>query len=248
MLFWVSSKSITLAICSEIPMVEPINHTMIRNSKKSRTPLPYHTPANLATAFLAPWELDILAKSPIFVIFSIPLATSFALCYHSSRVASSSLDIRTQILLEEVAKLLSKGLSLEHVAIQADMDEETVARLVSHDAFDGIFASIAPQAHKRWREARQEDLSQRRVKVMAQEDAPEHYKMLRRLVRESAASLSPDSKARILTDLIKMSGALKDESERRVVELSPGQLDWLLEGDKETEEALARLGPSPNRR
>jgi len=67
-------------------------------------------------------------------------------------------------------------------------------------------------------------------------------------VRESAASLSPDSKARILTDLIKMSGALKDESERRVVELSPGQLDWLLEGDKETEEALARLGPSPNRR
>src|SRR3972149_2918697 len=62
MLFWVSSKSIILAICSEIPMVETINHTMIRNSKKSRTPLPYHTPANLATAFLDFFVLSRLVK------------------------------------------------------------------------------------------------------------------------------------------------------------------------------------------
>jgi len=162
-------------------------------------------------------------------------------------VVSSSLDVRTQVLLEEVAKWLAKGLSPEHVAQKAGMDETEVSLLVSHDAFDGIFKSIAPQAHKRWREARHEDLVQRRVKVMAQEDAPEHYKMLRSMARDSGNNLSADARSRILTDLIKMSGALKDEEAIQQVQLSPGQLDWLLVGDKETEEALARLGPSPNR-
>ena len=71
--------------------------------------------------------------------------------------------------------------------------------------------------------------------------------MLRSMARDSGNNLSAEARSRILTDLIKMSGALKDEEAIQQVQLSPGQLDWLLVGDKETEEALARLGPSPNR-
>ena len=135
------------------------------------------------------------------------------------------------------------------MAIDAAMDEATVSNLIANEAFDAVFKAIDSKAHAKWLDRKQEEVSQRRVKSMAQEDAPEHYRMLRRLVRERASQMTPSDNARILTDLIKMSGALKEDSAREVVELSPGQLDWLLEGDRETEEALAKLdGQGSDRR
>jgi len=162
--------------------------------------------------------------------------------------STPTIDTRTQVLLEEIAKLLAQGLALEHVAIQADMDEATVSRLIAHDAFPAVFKSLAPGAYERWHEAKEADIAQRRVKAMAQEDAPEHYRMLRAIVREEGHKFHAVERARVLESLIKMSGVIKEDSTVEVVELSPGQLDNIGQTDREVEEFLAEYEGNANRR
>ena len=130
---------------------------------------------------------------------------------------------------------------MEHVAIKADMDQASVRALMADDAFDEIFEQVDPKAFAHWKENKKAEQSERRVKVMAAEDAPTHYKMLRDFVRRNGSKMNPSDYVRSLERLILMSGVLKDTASVEVVELSPGQLENMDATEKEVDEFLAKL-------
>jgi len=145
-------------------------------------------------------------------------------------------SLETQVYLEEIARLTSNGLNPQQIAIKADLDEATVRRLMALPEFEAIFSHFDPSAYKTWRETRDSESLRQAVISQAREDAPEHYRMLRELVRTST-QLRDAERAVIIEKLIKFSGDIGEGAEHETVSLSQAQLANIHETLNETARA-----------
>src|SRR3990172_10131839 len=130
------------------------------------------------------------------------------------------------VFIEEVARLTAKGLEIEDIARQADLDLTTVRQIQAHPDFDKFFEQIDPDGFAVWRQAREDQIARQRVMSMAREDAPEHYRMLRELARNG--DMKDAERASLLERLVKIAGVIQETGEE-IVRMSPAQLQLLAE-------------------
>lgn len=127
--------------------------------------------------------------------------------------------------LEIIARLFSEGYDFENVARRADLDVPELSHIISTIEFESIFNTIDPEAYAVWKQARASELSKRKVIAAAREDAPEHYQMLRDIVRDPKSGLRPPERAAYLKELIKMSKVLDNPDTDETVSMAPVQLE-----------------------
>ena len=137
--------------------------------------------------------------------------------------------------LRVIASLTAEGLEPEEIRSRTDLDVSYIRRVQALDEFDEALREVSPSAHELWTEAKSHRFAKRRVKMAAREDAPEHYQMLRDIVRTSK-ELSDQDKARILEKLIQFSGAVDEQVEEETIHLSPTQLAAVQETIRELSE------------
>ena len=135
--------------------------------------------------------------------------------------------------LQIIASLTAEGLEPEEIRSRTDLDVSYIRRVQALDTFPEALRAESEAAFELWTEAQTHKLAKRRVKMAAREDAPEHYQMLRDLVRESA-ELKDSEKASLLERMIKFSGAVDETVEEETIHLSPTQMAILQETLLET--------------
>lgn len=131
-------------------------------------------------------------------------------------------------MLLNIAKLTAEGLEPEQIRARTDLDVSFIRRVQAHPSFVETLREVSTDAADLWEEAQSARFARRRVKAAAREDAPEHYQMLRDLVRTSA-ELKDTEKAGILRDLIKFSGAVDEQVEEETIVLASSQLALIQE-------------------
>ena len=141
-------------------------------------------------------------------------------------------------LLKLIAELTAEGLGPEEIRSRTDVDVSFIRRVQALDEFPAALKAVSETAHELWQEAQSQHFARRRVKLAAREDAPEHYQMLRDLVRTSG-ELKDTEKAAILRELIKFSGAVDEKVEEETIQLVPTQLAILQEALFETSDSQA---------
>ena len=139
-------------------------------------------------------------------------------------------------LLTLIAELTAEGLAPEEIRSRTDVDVSFIRRVQALDEFPEALKAISETAWELWQEEASQKFARRRVKLAAREDAPEHYQMLRDLVRTSN-ELKDSDKAQILRELIKFSGAVDERVEEETISLVPTQLAILQEALFETRDS-----------
>jgi len=154
------------------------------------------------------------------------------MCYYGTMSSGTPLP---KSILQRIARLTAEGLDPEQIRSQTDLDVSFIRKVQALDEFSEALREENPAAHDLWQEAMAQQHAKRRVKAAAREDAPEHYEMLKDLVRTSR-ELRDTEKARILENLLKFSGAVDEHVEEETVYLSPTQLAILQETQVELAE------------
>lgn len=134
-------------------------------------------------------------------------------------------SLRTYI--QEIAKLTARGLEPEQIRQTTDLDLSVIRKAQADEAFEPALRAISPEAADLWNETQTAIISRKRVKIAAREDAPEHYRMIRDIVREG--NLNDRDKLQALLKLLDFSGAADENVEDEQISLSPSQLALITE-------------------
>ena len=134
--------------------------------------------------------------------------------------------------VEEIAKLTARGLEPEQIRQITDLDVIFIRKIQALDDFEPALRAISPGAATLWQEAQLSTQARKRVKIAAREDAPEHYRRARDIVRDSE-QLSDKDRVTYLLKLLEFSGAADETVEEEVITLAPSQLALVQETLKE---------------
>lgn len=129
-----------------------------------------------------------------------------------------------EVYLRQIARLTADGLEPEQIRAVTDLDVTFIRRLQGEDTFLPALREFSEDAAKLWAESKSLEHARKRVKLAARADAPEHYQMLRDLVRDQKNDLKTLERANLLRDMIKFSGAVDEAMDEEVVSLTPSHL------------------------
>lgn len=144
-------------------------------------------------------------------------------------MSKAGLTRETINLMEGIARGLKEGLTVQQIAIRANLDTPTVDGIIARAEFHEVFKELDPAAYESWQRDQQDLTAKRAVRTMARADAVEIYQMLKNLVTTST-SMKDSEKATHLFNLLKIGGVLdKGIDDEPPVRLSEGTAELFRE-------------------
>ena len=135
-------------------------------------------------------------------------------------------------LFQELAKLLSSGLDVPHIADRLDLPASFLERLLQREDFRLLFAAERPDAFAIWHKAREEEAAALEVKTFFGSNAMKNAKAYQALLEDG--DLKPAERLAGLEKALKMSGTVHEDAAQEVIKISAPHLAALIAADRET--------------
>lgn len=143
-------------------------------------------------------------------------------------------ELEIRVLMEEIAARVVTGLDPDQVARKMDIDPVFLQRVVAEPEFQEILEALDPEAAAIWRETKAEEFSQKRIRQMAREDGSVFYHAMKSIALDG--DLRDETRAGVLEKLLKLGGFFKETEMQETTNLSPTQIQVILDATKEMDE------------